>query len=166
MTAGAAVPVGIAFAAAASALLVPAGTVAAGMTLGQDTSQMITPGVKAMQDVGAVLFPAEGKEGTERTDRFHLFGDGGMSLAPAGQGPKVTFEKIFFSPLRRTQATAVEIFGDIALQKGIAFHACPYCHEQRKSQSDVGLNKRELVGFSQCMNQAHFSPPSGPPRGA
>jgi hypothetical protein len=63
------------------------------------------------------------------------------------------FEKVIMSPLRRTQDTAMQIFGKIAAAKDIPFEVNAWAHEQRKSNSDVGLDKSDLVKYASCLAQ-------------
>ena len=46
------------------------------------------------------------------------------------------FEKIYFSPMRRTTETALRVLGNLAFENNIQFQAEPYAHEKFTTTSD------------------------------
>jgi len=74
----------------------------------------------------------------------------------------VEYETLLFSPLRRCQSTAAQVFGlahdhQAAGQPDLKVQNFPWAHEELKSESDLGKDTADLMDFTVKVRDAHIA---------
>jgi len=60
------------------------------------------------------------------------------------------YQTVYLSPMRRTIATAMNVFGDLAnMHSSVKFKVAPWAHEQLKSVSDLAYGRDILKDFAE-----------------
>ena len=86
----------------------------------------------------------------------------GNAFAQDRMGIFNEYETLLFSPLRRCQSTAAQVFGlahdhQAAGQPDLKVQNFPWAHEELKSESDLGKDTADLMDFTVKVRDAHIA---------